>query len=59
MAKFGEAVILGLFCSFVFFILSPVIVFIIYNACLGNYFAAAVGFAVQGFIFGMVKVYTP
>ena len=54
MAKFGEMIFSGLVGAIVLFIVSPLIVYIIFNAAAGNYLAAAIGLAIQGFILGLV-----
>lgn len=54
MEKFGEAIFSGLVGAAIFFLISPLIVFIIFNAAAGNYLAASIGMAIQGFILGIV-----
>lgn len=54
MAKFGEVIFCGLLGAAVLFIVSPLIVYIIFNAASGNYLAASIGLAIQGFILGLV-----
>lgn len=54
MAECGEVVFCGLLGAAALFIVSPLIVYIIFNAAAGNYLAASIGLAIQGFILGLV-----
>ena len=54
MATFGEAVLSGLIGALLLFIVSPLLVYIAFNAVAGNYLAAAGGLAIQGFIVGVM-----